>query len=150
PKNNWDFYSYRSNGGPVVVGFHAAANKIDQASLPYCARVIIPIKAPQSNGGPTRDEANVLWALEDQLTALLSRHSVSCLMLGRLTHAGVRELVFQLRDWETFRPPVGKWMMQHKGLNIDVSEHDGWKFFFEFVWPSPESWILISDRRVVD
>lgn len=150
PENNWEFYSYQTDRGPVVVGFHADADKIDQASLPLCARIIIPIKRPESHGGPGREEANTLWALEDSLTELLSSHSVHCQMLGRLTHEGVRELVFQIHDWETFRPPVGKWMMQHNNSNIDVSEHDGWDFFFNSVWPSPTSWLLISDRRVVD
>lgn len=150
PEDNWEFYSYQTENGAVFASFHAGADKIDQASLPYCARVIIPIKKPKSTGGPSDEEAKILWALEDELTELLSLHSVSCQMLGRLTHQGVRELVFQLHDWETFRPPVGKWMMQHESIEIDVSEHDGWNFFFESVWPSPTSWMLISDRRVVD
>ena len=150
PEKNWEVYSYQTDKGMVVVGFHADADKIEKASYPYCARIIIPIKQPENHGGPSREEANVLWALEDNLTELLSSHSVPCQMLGRLTHEGSRELVFQLHDWETFRPPVGMWMMQHEDLNIDVSEHEGWGFFFESVWPSPTSWLLISDRRVVD
>ena len=150
PEDNWEFYSYQTESGAVFASFHAEAGKIDQATLPYCARIIIPIKDPASSGGPSDEEAKALWALEDELTELLSLHSVSCQILGRLTHQGVRELVFQLRDLETFRPPVGKWMIQHEGIEIDVSEHDGWSFFFESVWPSPSSWMLISDRRVVD
>ena len=150
PENNWEFYSYQTEQGTVVVGFHTDADKIDQASLPFCARVIIPIKHPQSHGGPSREEAGELWALEDGLAASLSSNAVPCKMLGRLTHGGVRELVFQVHDWDSFRPHVGRWMMQHEGLEIDVSEHDGWGFFFEAVWPSPTAWMLIFDRRVVD
>lgn len=150
PESNWEFYSYQTERGAVFASFHADADKIDQASLPHCARVIIPIKNPEHSGGPNDEEAKTLWALEDELTERLSSQSVSCQMLARLTHEGVRELVFQLHDWESFRPPVGKWMMLHEEIGIDVSEHDGWSFFFESVWPSPTSWMLISDRRVVD
>lgn len=150
PENNWESYSYRSNGELVVVGFHVDANKIDQSGFPFCARVVIPIKQPNHNGGPAQSEAEVLWSMEDRLVEELQAHNVVCLLLGRLTHGGLRELVFQLSDWETFRPRVGKWMLKLTDRQIDVSEHRGWEFFFQFVWPSPEAWLFIADRRVVD
>jgi hypothetical protein len=150
PEENWEFYSYQTDNGPVVVGFNAGASKIDQAALPFCARIIIPIKEPDQHGGPNEKEAKFLWALEDSLTEQLSAHSVPCQLLGRLTYEGVRELVFQLHDWETFRPPVGQWMQQHEDLDINASEHEDWEFFFASVWPTRESWLYILDRRVVD
>ncbi len=150
PNENWDGYSYRSNGGRVVVSFHTDADKIPKESLPLCARVIIPINEPNENGGPQQPEAETLWAMEDELVADLEKEGVSCLLLGRLTHAGDRELVFQVQDWKSFRPPVGRWMERHRDRAIDVSEHDGWDFFFSSVWPSEEDWMFIHDRRVVD
>lgn len=80
----------------------------------------------------------------------LDTESVPCLLLGRLTHSGSRELVFQVADYTPFRPPVGRWITEHGGYEIDVSEHVGWDFYFEFVWPSETVWLLIMDRRVVD
>jgi hypothetical protein len=88
--------------------------------------------------------------MEDRLTEFLEQQNVSCLLLGRLTHGGVRELVFQVSEWTPFRPPVGRWMQLHPDYETDVSEHDGWDFFFSSVWPSAQSWLLIQDRRVVD
>jgi hypothetical protein len=41
-------------------------------------------------------------------------------------------------------------MGEHDNYETDVSEHDGWEFYFESVWPSETSWLLIMDRRVVD
>jgi hypothetical protein len=41
-------------------------------------------------------------------------------------------------------------MQQHAAYATDVSEHDGWDFFFESVWPSETSWLIIMDRRVID
>src|SRR6516162_10187276 len=104
PEHDWESYSYQSNGEFVVVGFHAAADKIDQSALPFCARVIIPIRQPNQNGGPEKDEAEVLWSMEDRIVEVLEAGNVACGLLGRLTHGGLRELVFQLSDWETFRP----------------------------------------------
>jgi hypothetical protein len=150
PEHNWDTYSYSTDKGPVFVGFHTDSNKINQARYPYCARVLITIKAPNHNGGPAQNEAQVLWNMEDRLVESLDAADVPCLLLGRLTHSGTRELVFQVADYSAFRPPVGLWMMKHKDYALDVSEHDGWAFFNEFVWPSDTSWMLIFDRRVVD
>jgi hypothetical protein len=150
PNHNWETYSYTTDSGPVFVGFHTEANKIDRGKYPYCARVMITIKAPNHNGGPAREEAQVLWDLEDRLGEALDGAHVPCLLLGRLTHSGTRELVFQVTDYTPFRPPVGRWICEHKAYEIDVSEHDGWGFYFESVWPAETSWLLIMDRRVVN
>ncbi len=150
PDHNWDSYSYSTDNGSVIVGFHTEADKIDQSKYPYCARVIITIKNPNDNGGPEQEEAKVLWDMEDRLVEALDAASVPCLLLGRLTHGGSRELVFQVADYTPFRPPVGRWIWEHDDYETDVSEHDGWDFYFESVWPSETSWLLIMDRRVVD
>ncbi|CAN5682287.1 hypothetical protein BH09VER1_BH09VER1_03130 [soil metagenome] len=150
PKSNWESYSYQTDNGPVVVSFHTDSDKIDRGQFPLCARVQISIKAPNHNGGPHQSEAETLWAMEDRLVEALDARQVSCHMLGRLTYNGMRELVFQVADYEPFRPPVGRWMQEHSTCETDVSEHDGWDFFFESVWPSEISWQIIMDRRVVD
>src|SRR5678816_3822569 len=95
PNHNWDFYYYSTDAGPVVVGFHTDSDKIDQSKYPFCARILITIKNPNHNGGPTQEEAKVLGEMEDQLVEELDAANVSCRLLGRLTHSGVRELVFQ-------------------------------------------------------
>lgn len=150
PEHDWESYYYNTDSGPVVVGFHTESNKVEQGQYPFCARVLITIKAPNPNGGPSNEEAQVLWGMEDRLVELLNARNVPCLLLGRLTHNGIRELVFQVADYSPFRPPVGHWMKEHAAYKTDVSEHDGWSFFFESVWPNATSWMLIFDRRVVD
>lgn len=150
PDHNWESYSYNTDSGPVIVGFHTDSNKIEQSKYPLCARVLITIKAPNLNGGPSQHEAQVLWDMEDRLVELLNAENAPCLLLGRLTHSGTRELVFQVADYTPFRPPVGRWIREHGDYETNVSEHDGWDFFFASVWPSATSWALIFDRRVVD
>lgn len=149
-RENWETYSYVSDGGPVFATFYAGAKGIAREDFPYCARVIIRIRQPNENGGPTSEEAETLWGLEDNLTDALSRSGGECILVGRLTHAGDRELVFQLADWDRFRPPVGRWIQQNPTYDIDVSEHDGWEFFDEYVWPTDEDWMFIHDSHVVN
>jgi len=150
PQNNWESYNFRAESGPAFVSFFAEAKDIPQADFPHCARVLIRIKNPGPSGGPTKEEAEILWAMEDAIVADLEKNSVKCVLLARITYNGRRELVFQLHDWETFRPPFGDWMKAHSGYETDISEHEGWTFFSESIWPSREDWQCIFDRRVVD
>lgn len=150
PERGWENFRYMTDNGPVISTFYTEADTLDEDAFPNCARIIIPIKEPSSNGMPGNEEAKVLWALEDELVEILDSNSVKCRLVGRLTHSNTRELVFQVSDWEEFRPPVGFWLGEHPEYDMDVSEHEGWSFFWDSVWPSEQSWMWISDRRVVD
>ncbi len=147
--DNWETYVYIAEDRPAYVSFYAGSDEIPREDFPYCARVLISIKAPNENGGPVGNEAEVLWQMEDTLADALAQQSVPCILLARLTHAGIRELIFQLADWDRFRRPVGNWMQQVEDYEVDVSEHNGWDFFDECIWPDDESWQFIYDRRVV-
>ena len=149
-ESGWKAFRYNTDTENVFVSFPRSAGEVSREDFPLCARVIIPIKFPNHNGGPQGAEAQVLWNMEDALTDALEKQSIECLMVGRLTHGGRREIVFQLKDWQSFRPPVGRWMGQNKQYEIDVSEHDGWDFFDESIWPSEIDWQLIMDQEVID
>jgi hypothetical protein len=148
--DSWDTYAAESPDGPIFVSFDVEVAEQDLSdTLTHCARVVIPILRPNDNGGPVSPESETLYAMEDELTAALVEHGVACRLVGRLTCAGVRELVFQLDDWEAFRPPVGIWMGGHPEYETDVSEHEGWDFFNDCVRPTPEVQLHMADRRVI-
>src|SRR5262249_3825807 len=148
--DSWDTYVSESDGKPLFISFDvdAAENDLTE-TLAQCARVIIPIKNPNQNGGPGRPESDRLYELEDHLCAKLGEHAVVCRLVGRLTCDGIRELVFQLDDWDEFRPPVGAWMGENDDYEIDVSEHEGWGFFNDCIRPTPEIWMWLADQSVV-
>lgn len=143
PREGWDQYSYRGPEGLVVVSYWTGAAQADRKALPNCARVITPC-------GEDRASADKSWELEDQLTALLDYHEVECRLVGTLRHSGTRELVFQVADWATFRPVVGKWFRGNMALELDVSEHDGWEFFDRHVWPDDDTAQYIADRNTIE
>ena len=148
--DSWDIYVAHSDNKPIFISFDVAAAENDlTGTLPLCARVLLPIHKPNHNGGPVTQESERLIELEDELCAKLVEHAVSCRLVARLTFDGIRQLVFQLDDWESFRPPVGLWLMDHEEYAIDVAEHEGWGFFDECVRPTPEVWQMLGDRRVV-
>jgi hypothetical protein len=149
--DEWDTYVVDSDDGPLFVSFDVAAAREDlRSSLCHCARVMIPVKHPNRNGGPTGAESERLWAMEESLCATLTQHAVKCRLVGRLTHQGTREIVFQLDDWESFRPPVGLWMSEMTDYEIDVSEHEGWDFFDDCIRPTADVWLYLADQSVVE
>ncbi len=149
--DEWETYVRDSENGPFFISFDAEAEREDLTKpLPFCARVLIPIHEPNQNGGPVSPESEQLWDMEDGLCAALAEHRVDCRLVGRVTHNGIRELVFQLSDWESFRPPVGLWMGEHDDYEIDVSEHEGWEFFNDIIRPSAEDRLFMADQGVVN
>jgi regulator of RNase E activity RraB len=149
--DEWNAYPAERDGVTMFVSFdEAVAREEPPANLQLCARVMIPIHSPNNAGGPVSPESEVLWSMEDELVSLLQDHHVHCRLVGRLTYGGLREIVFQLHDWDSFRPPVGLWIMRHEEYQIDVSEHEGWDFFDDFIRPRIEDQLFMADRSVVD
>lgn len=143
PRDGWDQYSYKGPEGLVVVSYWTGAAGLKRETLPNCARIIIPC-------GQDQKSADAAWALEDQLIALLDHHAVDCRMLGTLRLADRRELVFQVGTWETFRPAVGKWFQGNRTVELDVTEHEGWSFFDQHVWPDDDTAQYIADRNTIE
>ena len=149
--DEWNTYPAHRDGVFMFISFDEIITSDDLPSdLQLCARVMIPIHTPNEAGGPVSAEAELLWEMEDGLVELLQEHKVNCRLVGRLTYDGLREIVFQLHDWESFRGPVGLWIMQHEQYEIDVSEHDGWDFVQECICPRLEDHLYMADRQVVD
>jgi regulator of RNase E activity RraB len=148
--DHWNAYSAERDGALMFVSFDEDVASVDSiANLSLCARIMLPIHQPNGAGGPDSPEAETLWNMEDELFELLQEHQVACRYVARLTYGGLRELVFQVQDWESFRPHVGMWMMQHQEYEMDVSEHEGWEFYNDYIRPRHEDRIFMMDNSVV-
>ena len=149
--DEWDSYVAERDGATMFISFDDAVTRgKPPADLKHCARILVPIHKPNAAGGPVEPENEKLWAMEDKLCAKLKKHRVPCRLVGRLTYGGLREIVFQLHGWRSFRTPVGLWMGEHEDYEIDVFEHDGWDFFDEYIRPRLEDRLFMADRDVVD
>ena len=71
----------------------------EKARLPYFVVVNVVIKGQNKNGHPTNEEAEVLNAVEDQITAALFDVERTP-FLGRMTTRGLREIMYHVRDPE--------------------------------------------------
>ena len=146
----WDTYVSETDDGPIFISFDDEAAKSDLTHiLQHCACVLIAIQKPNANGGPVKPEADRLWDMEDALCEQLSKHGISCRLVGRLTFKGKRTLVFQLDDPEAFRPVFQRWRKDNVDYRIKLWEDEGWNYFDENVRPGREDWLFIADNSVV-
>ena len=148
--DEWNTYVAERDDVTMFISFDEAVARSEPPSgLDLCARVMIPIHSPNPAGGPSSPEAERLWEMEEALVEKLQEHEVRCRLVARLTYGGLREIVFQLHDWDSFRPPVGLWIMEHEDYDIDVSEHEGWQFYDEYVRPRVEDELFMADDSVI-
>lgn len=149
--NHWNVYQRLHKDMRMMVSFDEDVARGEQsAELSLCARIMIPTAVKNAAGEFDRLSFDVLNGLEDHLVESLQQDNIHCRLVGRLTYGGLRELVFQLQDWESFRPTVGMWMREHAEHEIDVSEHEGWNFFHDFLMPGVEDRLQMADRSVID
>lgn len=148
--DDWDTYVREREDGIVFISFDVEAASEDlTGTLPHCGRVVIPIHKPGPRGAPEPEEAERLWSLEDELCETLTTFGVVCRMVGRLTHQGLRVLVFQLDNWDSFRPAVLAWAEECEDYEIKLSEGEGWDFFNDCIRPQPQDWLFMADSRVI-
>jgi regulator of RNase E activity RraB len=147
----WDMFIARTEAGPVFVTFDVeVARHPPIITLPHCARVIIRIQKPAPTGAPYFEEAQRLDVAEQALCSELGAAGVPCRLVGRLTHEGVRESVFQLSEMGPFRNVVERWWQKFPDEQIRVVTHPGWQFYEACIRPTVAQWQWMRDRRVVD
>lgn len=148
----WDSYGKTRDGVFMFLSFDDEAADGDQpGELDLCARIIIPINECKPGSTlPVESEGEFLYGIEDEIVDSLAKENVPCRLVARLTYDGLREIVFQVGDADAFRPPVGNWIQQHATHEIDVSEHDGWDFFNEYICPTSEDRRAMAEHRVID
>lgn len=126
------------------------ASETRPAGLEQCVRVCLPILKPMENGAPDTAEAENLWGLEDQLCEALAADEAKCRLVGRITYAAQREIVFQCEDVSAIERNRDKIQSLFSEYAMELSPHDGWDFFDECIAPEFFDRLYMADAEVVD
>ncbi|MEM1221677.1 MAG: DUF695 domain-containing protein [Verrucomicrobiota bacterium] len=150
--DDWDVYFTDRHNVPMTISFDDGIARGDRPlELNLCARIIIHIKETKEGSSiPVQPESDLLYRMEDEITEQLQSSKVKCRLVGRMTYDGLREIVFQVGEIESFRPIVGRWIQGHKEYEIGVSEHDGWGFFDDFIQPNEADRRNMAEQRTID
>jgi hypothetical protein len=146
---NWDHYLCRLGEDPASIyldlGIAAAA------PLPghdYSIRISAALTQPAENGMSTDAEFDALIALEDDLVARL--HGENAIYVGRVTTRGARIFYFYAADADLLVRDASAAMEGHPAYPPGIgSQPDGdWSTYFDFLYPSPEAYQRIRNRRL--
>lgn len=146
---DWDHYLFKLGEDLASVyldlGIAAGAPVAEHAQS---FRISVALTQPAENGMSTDEEFNDLIALEDDLVDRL--HGDNAIYVGRLTTRGSRVFYFYATDAELLSRDASAAMQRHPAYRHQIgSQADpNWSTYFDFLYPSPETYQRIQNRRL--
>ncbi|MEZ4223097.1 MAG: DUF695 domain-containing protein [Polyangiaceae bacterium] len=148
-QGDWDFYYCRVDDAPasIFLDFQYLQERPALDTLYYAGLQMLD---PDDHGMGSTDDAKLLWALEDAITA--SAQEAGFTYVGRLRNHGDWQLTFYgaAGKEETLEAVVVEALKDvERGYRIGSKEDPEWGYYHEFLVPDEERWRWIMDRRVV-
>lgn len=150
-QEDWDFYLTKVDGlvGSVMVnlGLHKIAPLLQQPNIIW---VSVKMNAPDDEGLSSASEFDTLVTIEERLTEFVcAKHHAT--YVGRLTSNGSRDFYFYMGDTLLYDKTVSEAMVAFPGYDYDwgSKEDTKWASYFDFLYPLPEQYQSMLNRRVL-
>jgi len=151
-QQEWEFYFSNVNDtlGSIFVdlGLRKVAPLTDKPNVVW---VSIKMNNPREDGLSSQEESAILGEIEDALVRkVTSRHN--SIYVGRLTSAGNRELYFYFGETTLYDKTISDVMVAYPEYQYDfgAKEDREWGGYFDFLYPLPQQFQSIQNRRVID
>ena len=151
-EEEWEFYFSNVNDklGSILVdlGLYKIAPISDKPNVVW---VSIKMNNPREDGLSSQEESGILADIEDSLVdKIISTHN--SIYVGRLTSAGDRDLYFYFGDTTFYDKTISEVMVAYPKYQFDfgVKEDREWSGYFDFLYPTPQQFQSIQNRRVID
>ncbi len=151
-QEEWEFYFSNVNDklGSLFVdlGLHKVAPMTDKPNVVW---VSIKMNKPREDGLSSQEESELLGDIEDALVEkIISKHN--SIYVGRLTSAGDRDLYFYFGDTILYDKTISEVMVAYPKYQFDFGSNEDkeWTGYFDFLYPTPEQYQSIQNRRVID
>jgi regulator of RNase E activity RraB len=147
----WDFYPLQIEGLPASIFLDTGiAGSAPLKSHPVMGHLRVRMRQPREDGLSSQAEAQELFALEDAVTAAIAQDSAT-LFVGRCTGGGTRDFIFYTGDGAVFETSASTAMGAFPGYQFSTGARPdpAWRVYFDFLYPSPEAWEGIKNRRVL-
>lgn len=116
--DKWIILRGTKDGAPIFVTINAAIKRIDHLLLDTHVEITLTLASPTPEGLTTKEEAERLNEMEDELTELLGTEAAH---LGRETAQGKRVLHYHVMEGGPAASILGRWRARHSGYEIDVA-----------------------------
>lgn len=150
--SDWEFYFGNVNNmlGSIAVDL-GLAKIAPVAEQPHVVWVSINMLDPRPDGLSSMQETVVLQQIEDELEAALEEKH-KAIYVGRSTSNGQRKVYFYLADTTAYEETIALAMQEYAEYTYDfgTKEDKGWNGYFTFLFPEPEQYHSIRNRKVID
>lgn len=151
-KEEWDFYfsnvDDKLSSLFVDLGLHKVAPIKDKPNVVW---ISIKMENPRKDGLSSSEESNLLAEIEDNLVDKIHSKFKS-VYVGRLTSDGHRDLYFYFGDTTLYDKAISDVMVAYPKYHFDHGSKTDkdWGGYFDFLYPSPQQFQSIQNRRVID
>ncbi|MCZ8215225.1 MAG: DUF695 domain-containing protein, partial [Cyclobacteriaceae bacterium] len=151
-QEEWEFYFSNVNDklGSLFVDL-GVRNVAPMKDKPNVVWVSIKMNNPRENGLSSQGESEILSNIEDALVdKMISNHN--SVYVGRLTSAGDRDLYFYFGDTTLYDKTISEVMVAYPKYKFDFGskEDKEWTGYFDFLYPLPQQFQSILNRRVIE
>lgn len=155
-EDHWEIYVTYVDEQPAVILVDIAVSRIAPiAKMPCLAWIWVYIRNPDNEGFPSDDENDRLNDIEDALTESLN--SADFKYVGRVTTDGRREFYFYTEAVNQFRElatmtmkSVGMQFATDYEFEIDETDDDEWRHYWDVLYPTPEDFQQIRNQHVLN
>lgn len=151
-QEEWEFYFSNVNDKlasiMVDLGLRTVAPMTDKPNVVW---VSVKMNNPREDGLSSQEESGILGDIEDALIdKIISKHN--SIYVGRLTSSGDRDLYFYFGDTTLYDKTISEVMVAYPKYQFDfgAKEDKNWGGYFDFLYPLPQQFQSIQNRRVID
>ncbi len=147
--DEWNFYFCNIDDKFASISVDLGiADSIPIETLPFMAYIRLKMNLPDDNGMSSRDEGNVLNAIEEALNQELIRDENK--YVGRCTNNSYRDFFFYITKNLGWNESVAKIMSSFPNYQYtsNVKSDKDWSLYRSFLYPSPADRQSIENRKV--
>ncbi|HMQ80165.1 MAG TPA: DUF695 domain-containing protein [Ignavibacteria bacterium] len=151
-KPSWDFYFTELEGSPASMYLDLGLDKI--APIPekdHLLTIILTMNDPQENGFSSKEESEMLFAIEDKITEAVTE-PFGAIFAGRETCDGARIFYYYSAENKEIKKAVKKVMKEFSDYEYETyfEADEKWEEYFEHLYPAGYEMHTILNRRVVE
>jgi uncharacterized protein (TIGR01619 family) len=151
-REEWDFYFSNIENKPGSIALDLGLFKVAPIkNRDNVCWISIEMLEPREDGLSSTNESIILGELEEQLAGKM-KEKHSAIYAGRMTSNGKRAICFYLGDTTLVDKTISDIMVTYPKYLFDyeIREDKTWGNYFEFLYPLPEQYQCMLNRRVVD
>lgn len=151
-KAEWDFYFSNVDNNPsslfVDLGLYKVAPIENKSNFMW---ISIKMNEALANGLSSSGESEQLSKIEDNLVRKINSEFYST-YVGRLTSNGNRDFYFYVGDTTSYEKVLAEFSRTYPDYQMEygLKTDENWSGYFNFLYPSPQQFQSIQNRRVID